>query len=571
MGRRSSGRENLCHRVPEGVRLAKNPVRWIVAVGSWRDDCSIYAHCHAARGTPGRAENKAMTKRSVGAIVAALVMLVPGVSAHAFPEPGQDGRGDSRVPGGFGFTGSPGYGFTGPRGMGFTETLGDLRGLRSGNDGPAYGRASGFGTRGIGRLRLSQGDRSGYVKSAVDDLSHVNTILNANANRLGIGWSSPYVTYHDGWVHGYWSGHYSGGLGWRPFAYGARGFHGPGSEGRLGYGPGIGVDVTAWGLSSWMYGPVLYRYGYLGYHNPYDATSYAGNTVAAQRPPSDDYDYSRPINTQSTPPARAGADQAVVTFYLARHAFKRGDNSAALELVERALMFRPDDPSLHEFRALTLFALRRYDEAAAALYAGLSIKPGWDWVTLIGLYRDAASYTQQLRALETFASQSPQSAPAHFVLAWHYLTQEYADAALRQFKLATSVQPEDALSAQMIHLLELPQKVAAARAVQPVAYAAPTGKEGRIAGIWTARPAVDMHIALIFHEGGRYTWQVSRQGKAQLFEGKSSNEKGVLTLVEDHNNTKLVGRLHWSDETHFVFNVMGAGPGDPGLWFTKAS
>jgi hypothetical protein len=29
----------------------------------------------------------------------------------------------------------------------------------------------------------------------------------------------------------------------------------------------------------------------------------------------------------------------------------------------------PDDPLLHQFRALALFALRRYEEAAAALYA----------------------------------------------------------------------------------------------------------------------------------------------------------------------------------------------------------
>jgi hypothetical protein len=158
------------------------------------------------------------------------------------------------------------------------------------------------------------------------------------------------------------------------------------------------------------------------------------------------------------------------------------------------------------------------------------------------------------------------------VLAWHYLTGEYADAALRQFKLATSVQPEDALSAQMIQLLERPQQqLAAAPAVQPAADAAPTGKEGRSAGTWTARPGVDMHIALTFHEGGRYTWQVRRQGNAQQFEGKCSNERGVLTLVEDHDDTKLVSRLNWSDETHFVFKVMGAGPGDPGLSFTKAS
>ena len=45
-----------------------------------------------------------------------------------------------------------------------------------------------------------------------------------------------------------------------------------------------------------------------------------------------------------------------------------------------------------------LFALKRYDEAAAALYAVLSVGPGWDWTTLISLYADPETYTQQLRA-----------------------------------------------------------------------------------------------------------------------------------------------------------------------------
>ena len=32
----------------------------------------------------------------------------------------------------------------------------------------------------------------------------------------------------------------------------------------------------------------------------------------------------------------------------------------------------------------------------------------------------------------------------------------------------------------------------------------------------------------------------------------------------------LVGTLRWTDETHVVFKVMGAGPDDPGLSLTKA-
>ena len=41
----------------------------------------------------------------------------------------------------------------------------------------------------------------------------------------------------------------------------------------------------------------------------------------------------------------------------------------------------PNDASLHEFRALVLFALGQYEQAAATLYAVLSNGPGWDWTT----------------------------------------------------------------------------------------------------------------------------------------------------------------------------------------------
>jgi hypothetical protein len=42
-------------------------------------------------------------------------------------------------------------------------------------------------------------------------------------------------------------------------------------------------------------------------------------------------------------------------------------------------------------------------------------------------------------------------------------------------------------------------------------------------------------------------------------------------LVQDQNNNTMVGNVRWTDETHFSFKVMGGGPGDPGLSFSKAS
>jgi len=53
-----------------------------------------------------------------------------------------------------------------------------------------------------------------------------------------------------------------------------------------------------------------------------------------------------------------------------------------MSLVNQAIAKKPSDPVPHEFRALVLFATRQYKPAAAAIYAVLSVGPGWDWATL---------------------------------------------------------------------------------------------------------------------------------------------------------------------------------------------
>ena len=110
----------------------------------------------------------------------------------------------------------------------------------------------------------------------------------------------------------------------------------------------------------------------------------------------------------------------------------------------------PNDTSLHEFRALCLFALGRYDEAAIPLYAVLAVGPGWDWATLIGLYPNAEVYTGQLRRLEAYVAANPQSATARFVLAYQYLTEGYNDAAAAELRQVVALKPNDAVAAKIL-------------------------------------------------------------------------------------------------------------------------
>src|SRR5262249_58679101 len=101
------------------------------------------------------------------------------------------------------------------------------------------------------------------------------------------------------------------------------------------------------------------------------------------------------------------SEEGVKLFEDARAAFLDGKYETALKVTDEALAKMPRDAVLHEFRSLALFALKRYSESAAAIHPVLAVGPGWDWKTLCGLYPNAATYTQQLRDLETAGEKNP--------------------------------------------------------------------------------------------------------------------------------------------------------------------
>jgi len=108
---------------------------------------------------------------------------------------------------------------------------------------------------------------------------------------------------------------------------------------------------------------------------------------------------------------------------------------------------------LHEFRALTLFAQGKYQDAAATLYAVLTAGPGWDWATMSELYPDPEVYTRQLRELERYTRENPRAADGHFLLAYHYLVLGYQDQAIHQLEEVVRLQPDDKLAAELLQAL----------------------------------------------------------------------------------------------------------------------
>src|SRR5262245_16518479 len=161
------------------------------------------------------------------------------------------------------------------------------------------------------------------------------------------------------------------GVGW------GGGWFGPGGLGfgRWGWRMGLLPTWRHAGLFGWGLGGWANDWLYGGFVNPYFVAPVINTTVVANAPPVFVPDYSRPLDLTSIPPDPASAEEEDLTFRAAVDAFHAGDFARALSLNDLALKPHPNDPVLHEFRALCLFALGRYDEAAAVLYVVLTAGP----------------------------------------------------------------------------------------------------------------------------------------------------------------------------------------------------
>ena len=395
---------------------------------------------------------------------------------------------------------------------------------------------------------------------------------------------SSYYNYHSNWVNGSWGGNYRPGWGGYGYGGGYPGYYNNFGNSALGVGAAVGI--AAWGVGS-----LINSWGYSRYSNPYYSSAYSQPTTVISQPAG--YDYSRPLDLASAPPAEPVIQTAEASFDSGRQAFLSGDYVRALSLADQALTQTPNDPMLHEFRATTLFALRRYDEAAVPFYTVLSAGPGWDWTTLIGLYPGVETYTSQLRALEAYCNANPRAASARFVLAAFYLTQGSTAAAATRLREVVAIQPRDKLSAQLLAAVGGDGQAAqVAGQSQPPglpandtppanptpaqgASAAPEGPPlptgpvpANLVGVWTASPAPDVTISLNISDDKSFTWKVVEKGQAREFKGDATFDKEVLALVPPEM-PPMVAKVTLKDPAHFNFKAVGTPSDDPGLNFGK--
>jgi tetratricopeptide (TPR) repeat protein len=356
---------------------------------------------------------------------------------------------------------------------------------------------------------------------------------------------------HHGWYHGTWHGHWHhGGAYWYANPWRAWGF-----------------TAGAIGLTAWMTGSLFYNTGYYAYVNPY----YVATPVVVQYPV---LNYSQPIPTTAPPPAENSPVErsAIAASDQARAAFYRGNYQQALEQVDTALAQTPGDAVLHEFRALTLFAAHRYKEAAATLYAVLSVGPGWDWTTMIDLYPSEEVYESQLRALEAFVGQNPNAPDGHFLLAYQYMTAGHPQAAAEQYEDVVQFVPNDSVSRQMLALLNGTgkQQGPAPPATAPPANAAgPPVARSHILGRWAAPSPADGTVDLSLDNDGRFVWKFSQGSNTQAFGGKFELAGNTLVLEYDNGGT-MVAKVGSPEPDRFTFQMVGGPANDPGLAFARA-
>ncbi|WP_437202122.1 tetratricopeptide repeat protein [Planctomicrobium sp. SH664] len=383
-------------------------------------------------------------------------------------------------------------------------------------------------------------------------------------NRPGWGWggggwqnnwrryaiNNRYHWYHGPW--GYWgSGWYS------PLAWGAAGW-------------GLGAWTSTWGYGG--------GYGY-GYYNPYYVTTaptvyypydYSQPVVVNNYTLANDVDpgvASIPSQADTTSPGMQAFDQGLA-------AFKAADYSLALNQLNTALKEMPGDPVVHEVRALTLFALGDYQQAAAGLNSLLASAPGMDWTTASSLYGNPADYTTQLRRLEAFCKDHPNDPSAHFVLAYQYLVTGAQDAAVDALQVVVKNQPKDVVAKRMLDALAPPAAEAAAAPEPTTPLPAPSAvnsadaPETDLVGSWRAR-AGDTTIELTVSEDSQFVWKATPQGQPPIeLKGDLSAEDDEVTLDSDSQGA-MSGTVTSQGADKWRFNLSGAPANDPGLTFER--
>lgn len=385
-------------------------------------------------------------------------------------------------------------------------------------------------------------------------------------------WSSS--TYHN-WHHGSWN--YGWNNSWhsyhRPVSYDRPPVYLPG------YRPYVAPrPVVPWGIAAWSLGSLYYDSGYSTYRNPYQAPPVQTQTTIIN--------YTQPLSVVASKEvprpqeaAKTAEEMSSAALERARDAFSNGDYLSALKSTDESISYASSDPALHEFRALCLFALGRYGDAAGVLNPVLASGPGWDWATMSAFYPDGEIYTGQLRKLEAYVESRPDSADSQFLLGYHYLVAGFIDEAFGMFDSVTTLQPADTVAVQLRNLTGSSSPTADSEEAPAgeVADAPPADlgdgvvveliSPDDIIGGWKSASGDGKTITLTLSPEGPFEWNYEGAADGKVLSGEwSIDDEGQLILAAA--DVQMVATISLNEDT-LQFILAGSPVGDPGLSFQR--
>ncbi len=370
------------------------------------------------------------------------------------------------------------------------------------------------------------------------------------------GWNRGYYRHHRHYHGGYWGGY-------RPL------------PGYVVYEDhhNDALEAIGWGLVGWSLGKLIFDSGYQTYSNPYPAQPVPSANGA-------EVTYTQPITVVAAQTAPPEEETEKITEASESHiaasqdAFKQRNYLVALDHANKAVAEAPGDGALHEYRALVLFALGKFSEAAGVLNPVLAGGPGWDWTTMISLYDSQDTYMNQLEALRNYRTGKPDAADARFLLGYHHMVCGHLDLATAEFAEAARLQPADSVSAQLRDLTSASSnngdEDTSDEAEAPADDAPPPAPVPleKLTGTWVSDKGAQGTVTLAFKDDGKFIWTFTKADKSNEFGGDfSMNDDGLLVL--DAEESQMVASVELPQDNQLKFVLAGGPPGDPGLVFAR--
>jgi tetratricopeptide (TPR) repeat protein len=385
---------------------------------------------------------------------------------------------------------------------------------------------------------------------------------NHNWDHWHNNWHDCHINDHYGWYNGCWNNHWGYGAGWYAPA-------------AIGWGLGTAYSSTYYDNSSY-YNPYYdvaaqpaYDYSQpvvlANYAPTYATTDPFGGAAPAAVPAAE-----VPAAVPSNPPPPAN-DPAQAQFDQGLAEFKAGNYPQALAQFDSTLKQLPNDPVVHEVRALGEFAVGNYSAAAAGLNSLLATAPGMDWTTMAGLYGNVDDYSVQLRKLEQHCKTNPTDAPAAFVLAYHYLVAGHQDSAVNALKAVVKNQPKDLTAKRMLESLSPPEASKAppeTNQAPPSNTPAADAKQTDLVGTWQAK-AGKSTIDLTIGDDSTFTWKVTTPDQPAVELKGDLTATSDMLVLESADQGSMVGRVTSGGTDDWKFAISGGPPNDPGLSFLR--